>query len=83
MSSPCPFHLPTVLQASVIRRAMARGETRKGGWRDVRAQSVRDLWNSLLAPKKGREKKIITVKHSNPCSFPGSKDDHPRSRRGP
>lgn len=31
----------------------------------------------------GRKRIIITVKHSSPCSFPGSKGVHPRPRRGP
>lgn len=33
--------------------------------------------------KEGRKRIIITVKHSSPCSFPGSKGAHPRPRKGP
>lgn len=48
--------MPTVLQAGIFRRAMVQGKARRGGLRDLGAQSVRDLWNSLLDPQEGGEK---------------------------
>lgn len=48
--------MPTVLQATIIRRAMVQGKARRGGLRDLGAQRVRGLWNSLLDPQVGEEK---------------------------